>query len=99
MPTEATTEENLILERGIAAEFLLTNETFSTVLNTLMQQYLASLMATDAGQERERNAYYFATKAIQDIESTLNQWVAMKEQIANNLNAEDTLPFADEDNY
>lgn len=95
-----TTEEALLIERGMAAENLLRDPTFGSVLNTLMQQYLQTLMATGPEQEQVRNACYYSTKAVQGIEATLNEWLAIKEQIANNLNDDETsVSLDDEEDY
>lgn len=91
-----TTEEALLIERGMAAETLLKDATFGSVLNTLMQQYLQTLMATGPEQEQVRTACYYSTKAIQGIEATLNEWLAIKEQIANNLNDDEDLTSLDD---
>ena len=88
MQRTATEHESLLIEQGIAAEELLRNQTFITVLNALSNQYITELLATKPTQAPEREALYNLTKASQGIVQTLQEWVSVKDEIAEKLNTE-----------
>lgn len=78
---ELTEQEQSQVTLGIAAERLLADETFGFVVNELANQYMNNIVQSgpDAGKERE--SMYFSIKALQDVNSVLKQWSAVKENI------------------
>jgi hypothetical protein len=85
-PMELTEAEQLLVERGIAAETMLQDAVFEMVLNDLANQYMQGLINTQATDTTGREAQYHQIKALQGIRSTLNEWANVKEQIVLNLN-------------
>lgn len=75
----------ILIERGNAAEHLLKQEAFSASMNELINMYLGSLLQTTPEQTKEREMAYAGARAVQDIAGVLNQWVAMRDQIIENI--------------
>lgn len=88
MQRTATEHESQLIEQGINAQELIGNPTFIAVLNALSNQYVTDLLNTKPTQALEREALYTLTKATKGIVDTLNEWITIKEQIAQSLNAE-----------
>lgn len=98
MQRTATQDEVILVERGMAAENLLKDQTFGMVINALTNQFVMDLVNTAPAETKERDAAYYSTKALQGIIATLNSWVAVKEQVAKGLeedqeNTEDPTNF------
>lgn len=74
-----------LIDRGNAAENLLKQEAFSLALNELINMYLGGLMQTTPDQTKERELAYAGARAVQDISGVLNQWVAVRDQIIENI--------------
>lgn len=74
-----------LIERGNAAENLLKHEAFSLAMNDLINMYMTGLLQTQPDQTKEREMAYAGARAVQDISGVLNQWVAMRDQIIENL--------------
>jgi hypothetical protein len=70
-----------IINAGNECESLLNNETFTKVMNNLIDGAVRNFLTseTDAGDKRE--AAYAATRAINDIVSTLNHQVTVRDQL------------------
>lgn len=70
-----------IINTGNDCESLLNNETFVKVMNNLVDGAVRNFLTseTDAGDKRE--AAYAATRAINDIFSTLNHQVTVRDQL------------------
>lgn len=79
-----------LIERGNAAENLLKQEAFAAVANELINMYLGGLMQTKPEETKEREMAYAGARAVQDIVGVLNQWVAMRDQIIENIKNEET---------
>lgn len=77
---EANQLDNAVLiERGTAAEVLLADQAFNAVINDLLNYYVQSLMNTSPDQEKQRDAAYYQTRAVNDVVAVLRQWVAIKD--------------------
>jgi hypothetical protein len=74
-----STEENII-NKGISAETLLKDTTFTSVLNELSNYYLQLIIQSAPEATKERDCAYFALKALQDVVALLNQQVGMRIQ-------------------
>ncbi len=80
----------ILIERGNAAENLLKQEAFLAVMNELINIYMGSLLNTKPEQNQERESLYAGARAVQDIAGVLNQWVAMRDQIIENASYEES---------
>jgi hypothetical protein len=78
-----------LIERGNAAENLLRQEAFMAASNELINMYLGGLMQTSPEQTKEREMAYAGARAVQDIAGVLNQWVAVRDQIIENIASEE----------
>lgn len=78
-----------LIERGNAADNLLKQEALIAATNELINMYLAGLLQTTAEQTKEREMAYAGARAVQDILGVLNQWVAIRDQIIENLATEE----------
>lgn len=74
-----------LIERGNAAQNLLQQEAFIGASNELINMYLGGLLQTSPDQTKEREMAYAGARAVQDIVGVLNQWVAVRDQIIENL--------------
>lgn len=80
----------ILMERGNAAENLLRQEVFAAAMNELINIYVGGLLQTTPEQSKERELAYAGARAVQDISGILNQWVAVRDQIIENLANEET---------
>lgn len=74
-----------LIERGNAAENLLKQEAFPMAMNELINMYMNGLLQTQPDQSKEREMAYAGARAVQDISGVLNQWVAIRDQIIENI--------------
>lgn len=81
----------ILIERGNAAENLLKQEAFQAVMNEIINLYVGSLLQTTPEQTKEREASYAGARAVQDIAGLLNQWVAIRDQIIEAINQNEEL--------
>lgn len=79
----------VLIERGTAAESLLSDQAFNAVINDLLNYYVQSLIQSAPEQEQQRNAAYYQTRAVNDVVSVLRQWVAIKDQLISSEQEED----------
>jgi hypothetical protein len=79
----------ILIERGNAAENLLKQEAFAAATNELINMYLAGLLQTSPDQTKEREMAYAGARAVQDIVGVLNQWIAVRDQIIENIATEE----------
>lgn len=79
---EANQNDNAVLiERGTAAEVLLADQAFNSVINDLLNYYVQTLIQSSPDQEQQRNSAYYQTRAVNDVVAVLRQWVAIKDQL------------------
>jgi hypothetical protein len=82
---ESIHEEELMVERGNAAENLLRSDVFTAACTALINLHMGSILTSPPESTSTREAGYFQARAVQDIVGVLNQWVAIRDQIiANN---------------
>lgn len=79
----------ILIERGNAAENLLKQDVFTAAMNELINIYVGNLLQTQPSQTKERETAYASARAVQDIVGVLNQWVAVRDQIIENINNEE----------
>lgn len=70
-----------IIDQGQAAETLLAHDAFGRVVKGLMDSYVGLFFSSDPDDETARATAYHSARAVQDIINTLNQQVAMKDQV------------------
>lgn len=75
-------EEQLIAD-GDAAEVLLGNDTFNTTVNKLVEQTFQTFVNTKTDDQSGREAAYYSYRALVDIVHTLQQRVAVRDEIIN----------------
>ena len=88
---DTQTNDSLFIERGNAAEHLLTSEQYQMVTNAMVNYYLGSFVNSKTLDKESREASYHAVKAVQDMTGLLNQWVAIRDQIIEAINQNEEL--------
>lgn len=81
-------EEQLVRE-GEQAEQLLNNEIFATVTNKLVEQAFQSFVNSKPEETKEREKLFYQYRGLVDIHQTLQQSVAVKDNIMNRNNNEE----------
>lgn len=79
----------VLIERGTAAESLLSDQAFNAVINDLLNYYVQTLINSTPDQDKQRDAAYFQTRAVNDVVAVLKQWVAIKDQLISSEQEED----------
>ena len=69
------------IEQRTHAETLLGTDAFNSIVRGLLDTYVNMFFSTDPAQLDERQAAYYSARAVNEIINTLNQQVAMKDQI------------------
>lgn len=85
---ELTEAEQLLVERGIAAETMLQNPLFEVIMNDLANHYMQGIVNTAVTDTPTRESNFHQIKSLQGIRATLYEWANVKEQIVINLNEE-----------
>lgn len=88
---DTQTNDSLLIERGNAAEHLLTSNHYQMVTNEMVNYYLGSFVNSKTLDKETREASYHAVKAVQDMTGLLNQWVAIRDQIIEAINQNEEL--------
>lgn len=73
-----------LIQQGNDAESLLKSDTFISVVNTLVDQCMLQSLQTQPEQKEKRENLYYQSRGLQEIVSTLNQMVAVRDQILYN---------------
>lgn len=76
--------DQLLIERGIAATEILENQAFGAVVNDLLNYYAQSSMNSQPNQSELREAAYYQFRALNDVVNTLRQWAIMKDTLLSN---------------
>lgn len=71
----------LTLARGTAAEQLLANEAFITVMNELYNQYFAEITESPVDAKEMRENRFFQLHSLKNLTSELTSWVQYKDQL------------------
>lgn len=81
-------EQQPLIDRGIRAEELLKNETFSTAVKDVVDQCIQAWL--NSGEDAKlREAAYNAAQGMNNVVGVLQQWVAIKEQIVSELDTQE----------
>ena len=78
-----------LIDRGVSAQELLSNETFQGLSKELLDHYIATFLATAPEDSNGRNSAYFQCRALQDLIAVLQQWVYVKDNIINKNSEEE----------
>jgi len=70
-----------MFDRGVRAEELLRNETFSMAIKDVVDYHLNAFLTSKPEDDKQREAAYFQSNAVQQVISVLQQWVSIKENI------------------
>lgn len=73
--------DEALVSRGLRAQELLQNETFTLAFKDLIDYSLNAFLTSKYEDEKIREAAYYQAQAIQQVTGLLQQWVAIKEQI------------------
>jgi len=71
---------------GLAAQTLMTDQTFKLVMSTLAGEAMDILVNTEPKDRPRREDCYFLYKALQSVTDTLNSWVTQAIQIEDENN-------------
>lgn len=83
------TDTQTLIKQGNDAESLLKNETFTGVFNHLIDQCISQSMTTAPEEREKRENLYFQARGLQEVVSTLNSMVAIRDQIIFNREQEE----------
>lgn len=81
--------DQLLIERGNAAQEILENPAFSSVINELLNLYAQTCMNSAPHQKEARESSYFQSRAVNDVVSVLRQWAIIKDQLLMDSEEED----------
>ena len=74
------------LDRGVRAEELLANEVFAKAVKDLIDYHISTFLNSAPTDDKVREAAYYQATAMQQVIGVLQQWVAIKEGIKQDLN-------------
>lgn len=84
----AAPTDELVIERGLAAASLLSDQTFQSVLQSLAVECFATFTETKPNQQQDRENTYNLYQGLQAIEAELNARVHAKNAVVERLDAE-----------
>ena len=89
MSRNLSTEEKVLVELGIQAQYLLQNDTFVKAINTLSEQIANSILTTALPETQNRERLYMMHSCLNEIVGLLKSRVAAKDNIEAMVNDED----------
>lgn len=89
MSRDLSSEEKVLVELGIQAQYLLQNETFVKAINTLSEQIGNSILATALPDTQNRERLYMMHSCLNELVGQLKSRVAAKDNIEAMVNDED----------
>jgi hypothetical protein len=72
-------ERTAVIDRGLAARFLISNDTFNRVMTGLAAEQEQTITQSEPHETKKRESAYYQHKALQAICNTLIAWVQMGE--------------------
>lgn len=75
------TEEEQLVERGDAAQFLLENSMFALAINTLVEQGFQAFATGKLEDAAQREAVFHQSRATTEIVGLLRHWVSVRDEI------------------
>jgi hypothetical protein len=72
-------ERTAVIDRGLSARFLLTNDTFNRVMTGLAAEQEQTITQSEPHESKKRESAYFQHRALQAICNTLIAWVQIGE--------------------
>lgn len=73
------------LDRGVRAEELLSNEVFAMAVKDVIDYHINTFLNSAPTDDKVREAAYYQATAMQQVIGVLQQWVAIKEGIKQDL--------------
>jgi hypothetical protein len=89
MSRNLSTEETVLVELGIQAQYLLQNETFVKAINTLSEQIANSILSSALPDTENRERLYMMHSCLNEIVGLLKSRVSAKDNIEAMVNEED----------
>ncbi len=89
MSRNLSTEEKVLVELGIQAQYLLQNDTFVKAINTLSEQLANSILSSALPDTQNRERLYMMHSCLNEIIGLLKSRVAAKDNIEAMVNDED----------
>lgn len=74
-------EQQPLIDRGVRAEEVLSNETFCNVVKDVVDNCIAAFLNSNPEDEKIRSVSYYQAQAMNQVIGVLQQWVSIKEQI------------------
>lgn len=78
-----------VIGRGIAAQTLLNDGTFTEVMNNLANFHTAALLGSTPEAKETREHHYTMIRALQEITEELASWVLAKKELEQRIKAEE----------
>ena len=82
-------EEAKLVNEGIAAERLLSDETFQSAINALSEQIASSIVSTRLDESANRERLYMMHSALLELINILKGRVSSKISIEDRINSQD----------
>lgn len=89
MSRNLSKEEEVLVELGLQAQYLLQNDTFAKAINTLSEQIVNSIVSTAAPDTVARERLYMMHSCLNELVGLLKSRVAAKDNIEAMVNSED----------
>ena len=89
MSRNLSSEEKVLVELGIQAQYLLQNETFVNAVNTLSEQLVNSIVSTALPDTVARERLYMMHSCLNELVGLLKARAAAKENIEAMVNDDD----------
>lgn len=86
--TEVSNNEDALLQVGNDAEALMKNEVFNKTINGLVESTFQGFVNSAPENKQERETIYHHYRALVDIIHTLNQRIAVRDEIRAKLDAD-----------
>ena len=81
LKTPSNYDDEQMYDLGLAAQALLTNDTFKYVMSVLGGEAMDILVKTEPKEKHQREDCYFLYKALESVNATLINWVQQAQQI------------------
>lgn len=93
MSRNLTKEEEVLVELGIQAQYLIENKTFVDAINALADQFTTSIVSTALSDTQVRERLYMMHSCLLELVGILKSRVAAKDNIEEMVNGdyEDTI--------
>ena len=97
IPLTLSEQDEIALKRGFRYEVLLNDPTFAEIINGLSEAYSNAIINTSPDEGDKREHLYHLHRALMDIVQSMNTAVAIRQEVEQRLQAEES-PI-NEDNF